>query len=411
MAGAITKLDVVISAYRETRATELLSALSRVHEVVPLRAAVVLHNLSQGSTLAWLPGGAAMTRRKQRRDGHHTNAEQAAGDGIHDYFGKGGEAGRQAGRYNPAWLRICKRRSHCSVVPRAAAAAYMRELWGAPTPYEKVVITVPNVGDEASAYLTYVARQLFGDDEEGSGSGGGGAAGGGEPPIFTSAPRRPERAAFLHAHADSWHNDWSQVHAILTATATAQAAAPGGYRNLNEWVAGRDGKVTKQAGGGSGGGRMHALSRPERAARSSFWRDLCVDGEGHICSAPSAESRQWLYLVQARINASALGPPRAHDQGKRKCMYDRSGKAGALRDGWTSWTGRPFPGALRMDCCAQFVVPTAHLIERGGSSPARFWRRLAALSVAHEWAGKVPWEYMWRGLLEADQQLGGCAAP
>ena len=31
------QLDVVISAYRETRATELLSALSRLHEVVPLR--------------------------------------------------------------------------------------------------------------------------------------------------------------------------------------------------------------------------------------------------------------------------------------------------------------------------------------------------------------------------------------
>ena len=56
---AVPQLDVVISAYRETRATELLSALSRLHEVVPLRAAVVLHNLSQGSTLAWLPGGAA----------------------------------------------------------------------------------------------------------------------------------------------------------------------------------------------------------------------------------------------------------------------------------------------------------------------------------------------------------------
>ena len=59
--------------------------------------------------------------------------------------------------------------------------------------------------------------------------------------------------------------------------------------------------------------------------------------------------------------------------------------------------------ALRMDCCAQFVVAYSALEARG----ARFWHDLASLSLDPVASAGVPWEYLWRGVLAgSDAELG-----
>ena len=68
-----------------------------------------------------------------------------------------------------------------------------------------------------------------------------------------------------------------------------------------------------------------------------------------------------------------------------------------------AWTRSRWPGHLRMDCCAQFVVAYAALEARG----ARFWHDLASLSLDPVASAGVPWEYLWRGVLAgSDAELG-----
>ena len=75
----------------------------------------------------------------------------------------------------------------------------------------------------------------------------------------------------------------------------------------------------------------------------------------------------------------------------------------AIRNGWEGWTRSRWPGHLRMDCCAQFVVAYAALEARG----ARFWHDLASLSLDPVASAGVPWEYLWRGVLAgSDAELG-----
>ena len=67
------------------------------------------------------------------------------------------------------------------------------------------------------------------------------------------------------------------------------------------------------------------------------------------------------------------------------------------------WTRNRWPGHLRMDCCAQFVVAYSALEARG----ARFWHDLASLSLDPVASAGVPWEYLWRGVLAgSDAELG-----
>ena len=71
---------------------------------------------------------------------------------------------------------------------------------------------------------------------------------------------------------------------------------------------------------------------------------------------------------------------------------------GALAHNRARW-----PGHLRMDCCAQFVVAYSALEARG----ARFWHDLASLSLDPVASAGVPWEYLWRGVLAgSDAELG-----
>ena len=419
------QLDVVISVFRETRASDVYSALASVHRAAPLRVSGFLHDLRSQPTHNWFAGEQTSSTRSRQRQGKHRTTEHG-----------GPNAHGVRPTASPGKLRLCVA-GKCESLPREVAAARHEALWRDPqTPFDKAIVGIPNVGNEGSAFVGFVARQLGVTPL---------------PPLHPTAPALAARVAFLHAHTTSWHNHWALTAQLLAAPA---ASAPS-YVNLNalpppEQSSRRRGSTASDAAPLGNGTYLSTTSKrqpgPPISALTSHWADMCISDAALLCSAPTHDGRAWLAALSTALEANAKAraarrnrdgrrqqqqqqqqqhepPPSGavaglmHGQaaaaatrltttttvGERLCVADHTGKATAIRGGWEAWTGLPWPGHLRMDCCGQLIVSRQTLLaRRRGAVGGRgaLWRRLYGLALSSN--ASVPWEYLFRGIFGGD---------